>query len=51
MHIITKTSGIIPKNPLLVAIKIDVIIDVESFNAVGENKEKTPILQIKNNKM
>lgn len=41
----------IPKNPLLVFINIDVIIEVESFNAVGENNENTPILQIKNIKM
>lgn len=51
MHIITNTSGIIPKNPLLVFIKIDVIIEVESFSAVGENNENTPILHIKNSKM
>lgn len=27
------------------------MIEVESFNAVGENKENTPILHIKNTKM
>ncbi len=51
MHIIMKTYGIIPKNPFEEDDKIEVIIWVLSFNAVGLNMLKTPILHIKNNKI
>ncbi len=47
----TNTYGTIPKNPLELVVMIDAMIDVESFRAVGENKENTPIRQIRKNKM
>jgi hypothetical protein len=47
MQINTKTYGIIPKNPTAEVPKIEDIISVGSFKAVGENNLKTPILHIK----
>ena len=51
MQIMIKTYGMIPKNPFELETIIDVMIEVESFNAVGEKSENTPILHIKNSKM
>lgn len=38
-----------PKNPFEVVVIIEAIIIVESFKAVGENSENTPIRHIKKN--
>ena len=47
IHMITKTSGMMPKKPLEVVVMMEVMLDVESLRAVGEKSEKTPIRQMR----
>ena len=48
-QMMTNTYGTMPKNPFELVMIIEAMIEVESFKAVGENKEKTPMRQIKKN--
>lgn len=51
IQIMTKTSGMIPKKPFEEDPKIEFIILVESLSAVGEKREKTPILHNKKSRI
>ena len=46
-----KIYGMIPKNPFEELVMIEVMMEVESLRAVGENSSNTPILQMRKKRM